>query len=164
MYAQWNQLSWRIRLNKKQNVTSPNTKPLKSTTFRLLCFFFLTVVPGCTTMNLAMNLKGAVSDVQSGRYEEAIPKCEEFLVKNKVSNPLMVRFSEVRVNADYLVNVCLGASYGEIGNYEKSSLLNLWRLFSWMQMLMNWRRICDCPCRLKRMNKRKRPQDYCLVT
>ena len=72
-------------------------------------------------MNLAMNLKDAMSDVQSGRYEEAIPKCEEFLAKNKVSNPLMVRVSGIRVNADYFCTTCLRASYGEIGNYEKSS-------------------------------------------
>lgn len=109
-------------MNTKQNATSLNPKPFKATISKFLCFFFLAaVLPSCTTMNLAMNLKSAKSDIESGRYEQAIPKCEEALMNNKGPNPLMVKVSGIRVNADYFSTVCLGASYQAVGDYDKSS-------------------------------------------
>jgi|GEM_PF-2080039 len=109
-------------MNTKQTVKRLNPNCFKSTPYKLLFFVFLVAVfSGCTTMNFISNLKGAMSDIQSGRYEQAIPKCEEALMNNKGPNPLMVKDSGIRVNADYFSTMCLAISYQAVGDYEKSS-------------------------------------------
>ena len=110
-------------MNTRKNAKRLYPKSFKSTTYKSLFFFFLlsAVLPCCTVMDLALNFKSAKSDLISGRYEQAIPKCEECLRNNKGPKPITVKVGGIRVNADYFSTICLGGAYQMLGNYDKST-------------------------------------------
>ncbi len=99
------------------SVKRTTTYCLRGLHISLFLSLLATILTGCT----AINLMSAMSDLKAGQYEQAISKCEEALRNNKGSNPMMVRVAGIRVNADYLSTVCLGASYQAAGDYDESS-------------------------------------------
>lgn len=89
---------------------------------KIICFLliaiFLSILSGCTVSHFVQ----AKSYLDSGEYEKAIAACEAALESNKNGAPLLLRMDGTGgINADYFSHLCIGISYGMLGDLDKAT-------------------------------------------
>ena len=86
-----------------------------------LIIFAFANLTGCASLHTASKFLSAKSYLEAGEYDKAIIACEEALNANQGSKPMILYVNNVGVNADYFAYLCLGASYGMLEKYDKST-------------------------------------------
>ncbi len=93
---------------------------MKKVFFYFLATIFLFNFTGCATTRTMSNFLSAKSYLDSGEYDKAIIACQEALESNH-ETPLKLKLDgQGGINADYFARICLGASYGFIGDIDKA--------------------------------------------
>jgi tetratricopeptide (TPR) repeat protein len=86
-----------------------------------LVIFAFANLTGCASVFTVSKFLSAKSYLEAGEYDKAAIACEEALNSNQGSSPLRINTNGVSVNADYFSYLCLGASYGMLEKYDKST-------------------------------------------